>query len=703
MYVIITTISTILILFASAVNQFCIVEELLAKTPTIRCGAEGLVGITKQRFMDRLTWLKCLLRFNISNWYDRKNFERVSYTLESLRLDDSNGSIRKQPYCVLLTGYPGCGKSTYALKLAMACLKSRYGYAHSNDIVTLNETDEFQSEYRSSHKVVVFDDLGAEKIRNNTVNPWRKIIDFVNNIRKTSLNPNVEMKGNVYIGPDLVIITTNLGENYNIANFMNAPSAIYRRLKYMVYLQQGYETAKIYKMVRGSHLITKVFTYSEGPIIDNEILDLDNLMKKITADFNQHMEQQEKFVHKTNLGFDKVESKTAFKSFYDDVVLPILPVKIPLTKYIESQLPFYVRWYRFFCVEDTRIPVCMSGGSAPVEFMDEDSSFDDSTDDDETSSTLSNRHVYDRNDLIDFIIARVDWSFYRVIRKDLNSVGPIRLFADRIFANYRCYTWYYPALAYHECEADGIRCTLEDLDCAYEKYKSLSFEMTPQGSAPRIQDSSLIRSDTTTISFTRMAEKFENMIERSIFPDTWLNNYVFNTFRLPDPNVTQVMDTSPIDFDLVAYEMPIKKGVVDLMFRYKGETRTFYIIVEVKSKKTLAKALEQVKGYKSILKQEAPIATTLLTIAFNNRNVDWDFPTFNEERDIIVSKLQKWKNQYLDRCGAVEPKNREPLSGFSDYNMNDSDSGTMCPRSNDNICNRHPIFELSTNSPRGIS
>lgn len=694
MYIILTAFSTFLVFIASVINQFCFVEDLLAKAPTIRCGAEGLVGITKQRFMDRLTWLKCLLRFNLSNWYDRKNFERVSYTLENLRLDDSNGSIRKQPYCVLLTGYPGCGKSTFALKLAMACLKSRYGYAHSNDIVMLNETDEFQSEFRSSHKVVVFDDLGAEKIRNNTLNPWRKIIDFVNNIRKTSLNPNVEMKGNVYIGPDLVIITTNLGENYNIGNFMNAPSAIYRRLKYMVYLERGYETAKLYKMLREDQSNSKVFTYAEGPMIDDEIFDLEILMKKIIADFNQHIDQQEDFVQRTNSGFDKVETKTAFQSFRDDVVVPVLPTKIPLSKYIESQLPFYVRWYRYFCVEDTRTPVCMSGIGGPMEYIDEASSESDS--DDDVSSSSSNGFIYDRDDLIDFLVARVDWSFYRVIRKDLSAVGPITLFADRIFSNYRCYTWYFPALSYHACEAEGIQCTLDDLDCAYEKYKSLPIDLA---------DSSLTRSDTTNISFSRMSQKFENMIERRIFTDAWLGDYVFNTFRLPDPNVSQVIDTCPVDFDLVAYEMPIKKGVVDLMFRYKGEARTFYIIVEVKSKKTLAKALEQVKGYKSILSQDAPIASTLFTIAFNNRNVDWDFPIFNEERAKIVSKLQHWKNDYLDRCGAVELKNREPLSGSDDSNVNDPDSSTslMYLRSGENHESRSPVFGLSTNSPRGIS
>jgi hypothetical protein len=45
------------------------------------------------------------------------------------------------------------------------------------------------------------------------LDPYRKIIDFINNIRKTSLNPNLEMKGKVFIEPDLVIVTTNRALN----------------------------------------------------------------------------------------------------------------------------------------------------------------------------------------------------------------------------------------------------------------------------------------------------------------------------------------------------------------------------------------------------------------------------------------------------------------------------------------------------------
>jgi len=225
------------------ISQLCIVEELLAKLPAIRVGS-GVAGITRQQYVDRLTWIKELLRqSSIVNWRDRQNFARVSQALEVLKLEDSNGSIRKQPYCVVLTGFPGCGKSRYALEIATACLRERYGNAYAGDIVTLNETDEFQSEYRTNHKVVIFDDLGAEAIKSNSPNPWRKVLDFVNNVRKTSLNPNVEMKGNVFIEPDLVIITTNLKRELSVSSFMAASGAIYRRIQKYIKLEDGYEKA----------------------------------------------------------------------------------------------------------------------------------------------------------------------------------------------------------------------------------------------------------------------------------------------------------------------------------------------------------------------------------------------------------------------------------------------------------------------------
>lgn len=108
------------------ISQLCIVEELLAKLPAIRVGS-GVAGITRQQYVDRLTWIKELLRqSSIVNWRDRQNFARVSQALEVLKLEDSNGSIRKQPYCVVLTGFPGCGKSRYALEIATACLRERW-------------------------------------------------------------------------------------------------------------------------------------------------------------------------------------------------------------------------------------------------------------------------------------------------------------------------------------------------------------------------------------------------------------------------------------------------------------------------------------------------------------------------------------------------------------------------------------------------
>lgn len=724
----VATIFTMVGFIASALNHICFVEDLLSKTSAIRCGAERLVGMTKQRFIDRLTWLKCLLRFNLTNWHDRKNFERVSHTLEMLKLDDSNGSIRKQPYCVLLTGYPGCGKSHYALQIATACLKRKYGYAHPNDVVTLNETDEFQSEFRSSHKVVVFDDLGAERILPNTVNPWRKVIDFVNNIRKTSLNPNVEMKGNVFIEPDLVIITTNLAQSFDVSHFMNAPSAIYRRLKKIVYLQEGFEKAKLIRINRGSYLSNRVYTHCDVPMVMDEIIDREDLLKDIASDFQQHIDEQERFVNETNSNFDLVENKSIWQSFKDDVVYSILPKKVALPKYIEEQLPFYQRWYRSFCVVDSDMPVCMSTSSLdyslesskgtelvsyPTERFiatvlgtqngDNDldgvdivptNLFDQFVPQSEIAHELpiENHQGFIQDEhhelLIEFLSKRIDWDFFRVIRKKLAWESNLTIYEDRIVGRYDCFSWKHPEYMGSKYEAKGVECTVEDLDKAFERYKELSTETAKSdfddhSTNPKVP--SLVtegkvdehdESDSSEPRFSMWLQKDE------LFNDPWMSEFSCKIKRPLDNNMREVIETAPSSFALVAYEAKVGKYDVDLIFRFFGtRNRTYYVVVEVKSGTLLTTALNQANVYKQVLNSGRPEGTTVVCAAFNNSGMEFAVPKGSKKNKADVERLQYllevWKKNYNDRCGAVglldkkrsiEPKMR---TLFNSYGLHD--------------------------------
>jgi flagellar biosynthesis GTPase FlhF len=160
----------------NALYYACFVDETLALASAIKAGAEKVAGITRERYVNRLIWLRALSRFHIMMTRDdrqKTSFIRINNVLQNLRLDSADGTLRKQPYCIVLCGFPGCGKTATAIKIAETLIKSRHGKFYSTDVVTLNETDEFQSEYRTNHKVVIFDDVAADREKASSINPWR--------------------------------------------------------------------------------------------------------------------------------------------------------------------------------------------------------------------------------------------------------------------------------------------------------------------------------------------------------------------------------------------------------------------------------------------------------------------------------------------------------------------------------------------------
>lgn len=377
---------TCLYSFYLSIYYACYIEETLSLASAVRAGAVRVAGISRERYLQRLTWLKEATRFSILFRRDdrqKSSFVRISNTLENLKLDCSNGRIRPQPFCVILGGPPGCGKTGTAMKLAAAFMKERYGTFKAGDVVTLNETDEYQSEYRTNHRVVIFDDVGAERpTAEGTNNPWRKIIDFVNNVRKTALNPNVELKGNVYIEPELVIVTTNLPPGLGTSSWMSCPEAIFRRISLMLYISPYDKVVEIHMNRRkqievgtGGSLSTGLYPdYSkrnmeqwlrslgnthpnpskigEEPKFPLNFLPLEDQIPSYVRRFQDHMIQQEAYVERMNsLLEDESVSKTPFQCFIEDQIYPLLPQKLALPPKIEARLPWYQRLYRKFCIE----------------------------------------------------------------------------------------------------------------------------------------------------------------------------------------------------------------------------------------------------------------------------------------------------------------------------------------------------------------
>lgn len=287
-------------------------EESLSKVTSSKIGIhEGTVN-SRSELLKRLKRYRML--FGIVNTSrESQILARLEHAIEDMETDVSTGALRKQPFCVVLYGDPGVGKSSFSIQLAKKLMHGRYGRFTSHDMVTLNETDEYQSEFRTSHKVVLFDDIGASKSdRPDTTNPWRKVIDFVNNVQKTALNPNCEMKGKVYIQPDLVILTSNIDLSATFAmvgNFMNCPEAIARRCSAVVHLKDyltgeiiRYDGKKEHSTAYCGDMPTNL-KQGKGTIVSR-----DDIVSTLDERFREHMIEQQKFVDKFNSYFDDLQT-----------------------------------------------------------------------------------------------------------------------------------------------------------------------------------------------------------------------------------------------------------------------------------------------------------------------------------------------------------------------------------------------------------
>lgn len=136
--------------------------------------------------------------------------------------------IREKPYGILIHGGSAVGKSMINAIVLKVLLHANGFNSGKEHIVTLNDSDKFQSEYRAHHSAVTMDDYGNTKSQHYDVAPTNKIIDFLNNVPKAALNPNVELKGNVMIQPKIVSLTTNV-KKLMAENFSNEPVSILRR------------------------------------------------------------------------------------------------------------------------------------------------------------------------------------------------------------------------------------------------------------------------------------------------------------------------------------------------------------------------------------------------------------------------------------------------------------------------------------------
>jgi hypothetical protein len=123
-----------------------------------------------------------------------------------------SGGLRKSPLAVKIYGNSGVGKSTFA-DITMATVLKAMGVPCSADyICTINESDQYMSNYRSYITGVKIDDLGNTKKEFWDIAPSESIIKIVNNIREYAVMADLANKGKISIEPSCLTITTNVEE-----------------------------------------------------------------------------------------------------------------------------------------------------------------------------------------------------------------------------------------------------------------------------------------------------------------------------------------------------------------------------------------------------------------------------------------------------------------------------------------------------------
>lgn len=136
--------------------------------------------------------------------------------------------LRAKPYAVFIRGPSSIGKSTLAGIVVHAISQTMNFPEGPEYCVTLNGSDKYQSEFRSRHVCVIFDDMGNTKPQFAEGNPLFILIQFINNMHCSALSPEAEKKGKMDIRSKIVIVTSNT-EDLHAKHFSVNPASIMRR------------------------------------------------------------------------------------------------------------------------------------------------------------------------------------------------------------------------------------------------------------------------------------------------------------------------------------------------------------------------------------------------------------------------------------------------------------------------------------------
>lgn len=198
-------------------------NDFISKYEFVKLGEfEKSPWLDEQDFDLKLTDIvdRCKLFLKAASQHDRNIIGRYLERLEKIRTDfeltRAKSGMRFSPYTFLIHGPSSIAKSTIVNNLMVFALqqiawaegKTQY-VVNPKSICTLNELDKYHSDYKSHIQAVLLDDLANAKQGTTGVNPAVNVINFINNIFRTAIMAEADLKGKIQIKPKVVAVTTN--------------------------------------------------------------------------------------------------------------------------------------------------------------------------------------------------------------------------------------------------------------------------------------------------------------------------------------------------------------------------------------------------------------------------------------------------------------------------------------------------------------
>jgi len=166
-----------------------------------------------------------------------REYNQRLVTLDKLACDLQahwhESGLRIKPYAVLIRGPSSVGKSAIKTLVTHAVCRAN-GFPEGKEYsCTINGNDKYQSDFRSQHICVCFDDMGNTKPEKADGNPLFVLIQFINNMHCSALSPEADKKGKMDIRCKLVVVTTNT-KDLHASLFSVNPASIMRRFDLVI-------------------------------------------------------------------------------------------------------------------------------------------------------------------------------------------------------------------------------------------------------------------------------------------------------------------------------------------------------------------------------------------------------------------------------------------------------------------------------------